>query len=55
MEYAIAAVMLVVVVVRKDNDTGGQAVCDRREYRSLGGFKVPDVFGISSKAYKDRR
>jgi hypothetical protein len=54
MEYAIAAVMLL-DVVRKDNDTGGQAVCDRREYKSLGGFKVPEVFVISSKAYRERR
>lgn len=48
-EYAIAAVMFV-AVVRKDSDTGGHAVCDRKEYRSLGGSSDPDVVCGSAKA-----
>jgi hypothetical protein len=50
----MAAVMLV-AVVRSDNETGGHAVCDRSEYISLGASKVSEVLGIASKAYKDSR
>jgi hypothetical protein len=53
-EYAMAAVMLV-AVVRNDNDTGGHAVCDRSEYSSLGASSVPVVLVIPSKAYKESR
>ena len=53
-EYAIAAVMLV-AVVRRDKDTGGHAVCDRNEYKSLGGSSRLSLLFGSAKAYKDRR
>ena len=53
-EYAIAAVM-VCAVVRSDNETGGHAVFDRREYSSFGASNNPNVPGTSSKAYNERR
>jgi hypothetical protein len=49
IEYAMAAVMLV-AVVRSESETGGHAVFDRREYKSLGASKRPKVPGISSTA-----
>jgi hypothetical protein len=53
-EYAIAAVILV-VVVRKDKDTGGHAVCDRSEYRSCGASKVDELSAPLCNAYRDNR
>jgi hypothetical protein len=53
-EYAMAAVMLV-AVVRSESDTGGHAVLERREYRSLGASKRPVVPGMLSKAYSESR
>ena len=50
----MAAVILAALVLR-DRDTGGHAVCDRREYRSLGASKQPSVSDRPSKAYKDSR
>jgi hypothetical protein len=53
-EYAMAAVMLV-ALVRNERDMGGHAVCERNEYRSLGGSKAPVAFGVLSNAYRDNR
>jgi hypothetical protein len=54
IEYAIAAVILV-AVVRNDNDTGGHAVCDRKEYSNLGASKVPEAFGKPPNAYRESK
>lgn len=50
----MAAVMLV-VVVRRERDTGGQAVLDRREYRSWGSSRVPEEWRVSGNAYRESR
>lgn len=51
---AIAAVRLE-AVRRKDNDTGGQTVCDLKEYSSRGGGSLLSSSSRFSKAYRDSK
>jgi hypothetical protein len=37
---------MLVLVVRKDKETGGHAVCDRSEYKSCGAAKVEGISGV---------
>lgn len=46
---------MLVEVVRKDKETGGQAVCDRNEYKSCGAARTEELSGKSWNAYSDNR
>lgn len=42
-------------VVRRESETGGHAVWERREYKRCGGFRVTASPRASRKAYRESR